>query len=427
LAALRIAEAARARAQAAAPPGTRYWLSTATVDLASPNTAWGAHLNVSVATDLWEDLFDGSSKPARLTFVSSALAAAIPFFGCGYLLPDDEGPVFCLSSRAHHLTKVATLATTTPYERGILNSRREPHAVDGERLHLIGFDHALAGAALLATFVQCLLLCAENGDLGPVLYAPLDALWCWSIGLDLASGRVAAAMPLAHERRAVTLAGYVEELARFFLARCDEGLIDEELAPEARSNLEKIVELARHLHEGSIAHCARHLDWAAKLVAILELCERESLGLGEPAVRLLDHDFASTDPGRGAFWHLWQAGLIDPLVSAADVEAQLHDGPADGRGWTRGRLVRRFHERITRVDWSVVEIARGASRWEPRLAVALPCPELFGREGMERLLERARDVDELEEALARSPHGAAARTDPVQDVRQRIVRVPEKN
>ncbi len=403
LATLLVAEEARARAESEAPAGTCYCLSAAGIDLIDPAIAWGAHLNVSVSSELWEDLFLDSRHSSRLRFVASAVAAAVVFFGCGTLAAEPAGSgaadrAFGLSARAHHLTRLITLATTVPYARGLLNSRREPHSTGQERLHLIGFDFTLAGSALLASFLQCALLAAEEGFAGQALSSPVDAVQRWSRGLDPLTGRVSPAMPLANGGR-VTLAGYVKELVRLFREMLRSGLIEGAQAPRAEEHLERIAELAVRLERGELESCARHLDWAAKFVALRALAARDDRSLDSAAMRLLDHDFASTDPARGLFWRLWAAGDIDPLVTPEAVEAQLADGPEDSRAWTRGRLIQRFGPRLRDVDWSRIELASGPAPWERRF-VHMPRPDSLDRARAAAWLERARDEEELLRDLA---------------------------
>jgi len=420
LAALRVAEAARRSAQDEAPDGTHYSLSTSNVDALDPGTSWGTHVNVALETELWEDLFLAQDHPARLGFVASAMSAAISFFGAGYVLPFDDGTTtFSLSARAHHLSRVHTYPTTQAFERGLLNSRREPHGTGQDRLHLIGFDFVLVSATLKASFLQCLLAAAEEGFSGLNLYAPVRALRKWSYGLDLTTGMQPAVAQLV-DGRTLTLPQYVLELTQVLQRMVESGLIPDDVAPGAREHLALIAELARYAAEGSIARCAPHLDWAAKLLYLLDLCERDSVELGHPAVRLADHDFGNTNPLRGPFWALWREGHVDPLVRPEDVEAALVDGPVDGRGWVRGRLIQAFHQSITRVDWSLMELKRQVDPWARRLTVEMSAPDSPDRAQFARFLERARSVDELARLLDQGDAPWGATTDPIDDVLTRI-------
>jgi len=426
---LRVVEAARQRAEAAseageqhaayAAGGARYALSTANVDVLDPAVSWGTHVNVSIDSRLWEDLFVEHRRPAMLGFVASAMAAAVPFFGAGYLMPMRDGDVvYSLSARAHHLTQVITSATTEAFRRGLLNDRREPHAQGQERLHLIGFDFALASAVLRCSFLQCVLAAAEEGFCDLIAYEPVRALHAWSWGLERTTGRLTGAATLIDGRK-LTLPGYVRELTSKLLAMCEQGLIPETVAPGARELLPIVLELAERAARGDLLHCAKHLDWAAKFLGLTDMCSAPGVRLGDAATRLFDHDFARTERARGPFWSLWEQGLVDPLVGADEIEACLRDGPPESRDWSRGRLIQAFHGDITDVDWSFVELRRDADRWQSRLRVEFPRPDSRPRASFEPLLARARSVAELGELLRGDDEGTAE-TDPILDIRSEV-------
>jgi hypothetical protein len=412
------AEEARRLAQLEAPDGTHYSLAACNVDVLDPSISWGTHLNVSVSKQLFDDLFLGRRRPAVLGYVVSALAAAIPFFGTGYLMPTKDGPtVYSLSARAHHLSRISTLATTEAWNRGLLNERREAHAHGQDRLHLIGFDFSLAGAALMGSFVQCLLAAAEAGYCRLNLYEPVRALREWSWGLDLSSGRLPVEAMMA-DGRSLSLPSYMAELTTELLQMCESGLIPETVAPGARELLPIILDLCGHLEHGALAQCAPHLDWAAKLLYLLDGSQREGFVLGDARSRLLDHDFANTNPAEGPFWNLWDAGRVDPLVDRATVLACLADGPVESRDWGRGRLIEQFADRITAVDWSYIDLRRGEGRWDQRLRVEMPTPDSFGRDRVEPLLDGCDDVGDFETRLEEDGDGGdggVLLTDPLMD------------
>jgi len=424
---LLVVEAARRRAQELAPPGTRYLLAASNVDALDPGVSWGTHLNVAVSPQLFADLLLDAKRPAVLAFVASALAAAMPFFGAGYVLPLRDGSCrYSLSARAHHVTRVVCDSTTTPFERGLLNTRREAHAAACDRLHLIGFDFALASAALLAAFVQACFAAAEAGYVGPVLLAPLQALHAWSLGFDQERGAPLALAKLV-DGREVTLGAYVRELALALLRLCDEGTIKGAVAPSCAELLPRIAELAERVDRGDLAAGARHLDWAAKLVVLRQSCHQRGVGLDDDALRLLDHDFAATDPARSPLFKLWRRGLLDPLVDGAAVEACLRDGPTRNRGWARGRLIQRFCGTIDDVDWDHVELALTDERFGPRVRVDMPDPGGCGRDEFEPLLAGAADVHDLAATVRRAQRADAGTktasftpTTPLGDLRREV-------
>ena len=419
LSTLQVCEAARKKAEAEAEPGTTYALTTANVDIVDPGISWGTHFNVAVESDLWEDLFDEVRRPARLGFVSSAMAALIPFFGAGYVLPLRSGPRLSLSGRAHHLTRLATLPTTNSYSRGLLNTRREAHAEGEDRLHLIGFDLALASGALLASTLQCCLAAAELGFGGLVLYEPVRALSAWSHGLDVTTGRLMGEARLADGGQ-ISLPLYMRRLVSLLIGLVDNGSIPEEIAPGASELLPQVLALTHFLEEGSLERCTPHLDWAAKLLVLLDLCQRDGMKLDDMPIRVADHDYASSDPGRGHFWRLWEGGRVNPLVSHEDVEACLLDGPEDGRGWARGRLIRDYGDRITDVDWGHVELRGAASAWGSRIRIPMPRPGSLSRDVFEPVLSAASDAEEIRRRLPVDPV-ALPREDGEEDLQDEII------
>lgn len=417
------AEAARRLAEQQAEPGTSYALTTANADVLDPAISFGTHLSLSIEKWLWEDLFIESRHPALFGFVTSALAAAIPFFGAGYLMPLNDGSVvYSLSGRAHHLTKMKTLSTTEAFHRGLLNSRREPHGEGQERLHLIGFDFCVLSSALLFSFLQCVLAAAEEGYCGMVLYDPLRALRTWSWRIDLQTGRLPATALLIDGRH-LTLPAYLGELASLLLKMCEQGLITEETAPQARQLLPLVVDLARHAEAGALMPCAKHLSWASKLLWLTQLCEERGGGLADAEIRLADHDFGHTDPQQGALWQLWEEGLVDPLVSLDEARARLAEGPAESRDWGRGRIIDKFYDFVSDVDWSYVDLTAGEDRWSSRLRINLSRLDSLNKAQSADLIAAAANPAHLGQLLNAQADGATRRTDPLDELPQHLAQV----
>jgi hypothetical protein len=409
------AEAARAAAQQAADDGESLSLSTSNADLLDPSISFGTHLSVAIEKSLWEDLFLLRRSPARLAMVAAGVAAAIPFFGAGYLLPFKDRTCYSLSARAHHLSWIATLSTTEPFHRGILNSRREPHGDGMDRLHLIGFDFCLPSSPLLCSFLQCLLAAAEEGYCGLQLYDPVRALRLWSWGLDMETGRMPQTAQLVDGRQ-LTLPQYLRELTETLLKMCRANLIPESVAPGAAELLPRIVELTHHAEGGDVLFCAKHLTWAAKLLCLLDLCAQDGVQFGDAVTRLADHDFTNTDPARGTIWPLLEEQRIEPLVGRSAIDACWHDAPRGTRDFVRGRLIRRFHQEITAVDWGTVTLRRAPERWSRQVKIDLPLLDARATAHIARLIERAETVDQLLAGLEPS----ARDSDPVDDVTDRL-------
>lgn len=425
LSSLYVAEEARRLAEQNADPGTRFILSALNVDSQDPGVSWGTHVNFTVSDDLWFDLFRRHSHPARLGFVASALAAAVAWFGGGYLLPLKDGTkLFSLCGRAHHLGRVISDATTVAFQRGLLNSRNEPHAADVQRLHLIGFDFNLASAAPMASFVQCLLAAAEEGYCGLQLYDPVRAVRSWSWGIDLSTLTLPAEAVLIDGRR-MTLPAYVRELSTVFLQMVEGGLIGEDVAPQAKELLPLVIQSTRYAEEGSLAQLARHSDWAAMLMVLLNMCRQPGTQWGDPTSVLAVQEYSNTDRQRGVFWRLWEQGLVDPLVQPADVERCLYDGPEGTRAWARGRLVQKFHRWITAIDWSYVEFRRTDSRWSPRLRVEMPRLDSLARAEFEPVWDASWSVQDLEVLMCEERKPATTESDPVLQITDQLAVDPE--
>ncbi len=393
IAMLVVAERARRLAQEIAEPGVRYELSASNADVLDSSISFGSHKSVSISTELWENLFIDQRFPAVLGFVASAVAAAIPFFGAGYLLPTDDGVIFSLSARAHHITKLQTLATTEKWRRSLLNSRHEPHGTGQERLHLIGFDYSIISSALRASLLQCALAVAEQGFCGLNLIDPVGAMRQWSWDLEMSSGTMPAAELV--DGRQLPLPDYMRELAQTLLDMCEQGVIDEDVAPEAQLMLPRIIELTHYANEGSLKRCAVHLDWAAKLLYLISLGGR----FDDAAMRLADHDFTNTNPQKGAFWRLWEEGRVDPLVEMTNVLDCTRNAPPESRDWGRGRLIERFAEAVSAIDWSYVDLYLDDSYFSPRLRVDFPHLDSFNRSEFEHIIRSARDVEDLRDHL----------------------------
>jgi hypothetical protein len=413
------AEAARSLAQSHSDAGHAYRLAASNADTVDPGTSFGTHVSLAVDSRLWEDLFLEQRHPAILGFVSSAVAAAIVFFGAGYLLPLRDGTtIYSLSARAHHLSRLTTLSTTERFARGILNSRREPHGRGHDRLHLIGFDYCLLSSALLFSLLQCVLAAAEEGFCGLNLFDPVRALRLWSWNLDARNGRLPATAPLTDGRQ-LTLPAYVRELTEALLKMCESGLITPAVAPQTGDMLPRIIELTRYADEGSLTRCARHLTWAAKWLWLTQLAASGAT-MGDAETRLADHDFSCTEPSVGALWRLWQEGLVDPLVDISAATDCLRAGPAESRDWARGQIIGRFFDRVVDVDWDFVELRSTDGRWNPRLRIELPRPDSLRRDRFGHIIQAAEHPRQLGELLAEQSEPYARPSDPLHDVSRQL-------
>ena len=317
-------------------------LSTSNADLFDPSIT-GSHSRSALASRQ-ESPVPHLRRPSRLG--CGRRVAAISFRG-RYPLP--SGDRRSQPQRpAHHISRISSMSTTDAFRRGILNSRREAHGRNLDRLHIIGFDFCLPSSPLLCSFVQCLLAAADEDFCGMQLLDPVRALRLWSWGLNLQSGRIEKRATLVDGRQ-LTLPEYFGELTQTLLRMAETGLIPESVAPRATELLPRVIELTRYAAEGAISQCATHLSWAAKLLCLLNVCEDDpQVEFGDATTRLIDHDFGNTDPERGTIWQLWEEGLIDPLITREAVEAAWRTRrPAVG---TSFRIIELFSVKIYDAD-----------------------------------------------------------------------------
>ena len=77
----------------------------------------------------------------------------------------------------------------------------------------------------------------------------------------------------------------------------------------------------------------------------------------------LDHLYSSLDHEDGLYWISEKAGLLDRVVSPAEIEQLLHEPPQDTRAYTRARLLRLAGtERTSHVDWDFISV-KSPGRW----------------------------------------------------------------
>jgi hypothetical protein len=152
---------------------------------------------------------------------------------------------------------------------------------------------------------------------------------------------------------------------------------------------------------------------------LTRIAAEDGLSLGDPATRLIDHDFGCTDPRRGVLWRLWEEGLVDPLVSRADAESCLTNGPPQSRDWGRGRLIQKFLDAVRDVDWQYVDFGRSGDAWSPRLRIDLPRLDSLNRQ-FEPLIDAAADPQQLGRMLEHRNVAAARDVDPLEDMSNQL-------
>ena len=269
----------------------------------------------------------------------------------------------------HHLGSLVTLATTEAFNRGLLNSRDEPHAGGTTaRLHLIAFDANLMPATIMmrSGLLQLAVTALELGWFDPrlLLDDPVAAVRAWSFGFCPQSGTL---RPLSVRRPGASPIGLFE-WHQIFLANLrklvERDRIPESVVPEAGAILDLWGATLDDLIHENATSLATRLDWALKWQILRQLeTTQDQLDLDDPRFRLLDQLYGHVDDRIGLFWQFWRGGLIDPVIDRASIGRYMKAGDPRTRSGLRGELVSRLGPWITDLNWSFCELERRDSSW----------------------------------------------------------------
>jgi Pup amidohydrolase len=116
----------------------------------------------------------------------------------------------------------------------------------------------------------------------------------------------------------------------------------------------------------------------------------------------LDHLYSSLDPDEGFYWIYEQAGLVERVVSPAEIERLLHEPPQDTRAYTRARLLRLAGvERTGYVDWDFISVkGPGQWGWASQRSLDLPDPAGFTKALAGPVLDSGRSLAAVLDDLA---------------------------
>lgn len=322
----------------------------------------------------------------RSTEFSAIAAGLIPFFvarqvvvGAGRVGLGQEGeePGFQISQRADYIEQEISLETTL--NRGIINTRDEPHAVaeDFGRLHVIIGDANMSQTAnLLKLGMTSLVLDAIEAGVDFSDLQLRDAVAEVSLvsrdlqlqhKLKLKDGRELSALDLLAEyRKRVTSTNDVDEKV---LAAWDEvvGL----LAAEPLS--------AAHL-----------VDWVAKYQLLKGYMDR-GVAVDDPKLALIDLQYTDVDPAKSLYHALVRKGRMRVLVSEEEIARAAQNPPRDTRAFFRGRVIEKYGEAVVAASWQSVSLHSGSGI----ATVTLDDTLELGAADAAELIERADDVETL--------------------------------
>lgn len=332
---------------------------------------------------------------SRGTDFGDLARALIPFFvarqviiGAGRvgLGQHGERPGFQISQRADYIEQEISLETTL--NRGIINTRDEPHTTDDwGRLHVIIGDANMSQTANLLKFgMTALVLDAIEAGVDFSDLALSDAVaevtrvshdLSLSHRLALVDGRTLTALELVREYRGRVAAARSESEQRV-LGAWDEVLDLLEADPLSTSHL---------------------LDWTAKL-ALIRSFEARDVDIADAKIKLVDLQYADIDPRRSLHHALVAKGRMRTLVPAAEIARAAQTPPDSSRAYFRGRVIAEFGDRVRAANWESLILAdsqgalhRISTAGLADLNAAGAAGILNGAGSVEELLDRLRAAD----------------------------------
>jgi len=288
----------------------------------------------------------------------------VPFFvsrqiwsGAGKLLGTARGTIYSLAQRAEHIWEGSSSATTR--SRPIINTRDEPHA-DAERyrrLHVIAGDSNMSEyttyAKIGSTVALLQMLEDEVVFRDLTLENPIRAIR--EISQDttcrrkvrLANGRELSALDIQWE--------YLERVMRYTRTTG--------VGPE----VERAVGMWEHLLTGlekDPMTLNREVDWVAKYHLMERYRARHGLPLSSSRLALIDLNYHDVNRERGLFYKMEKAGLMDRIVTDADISRAMVEPPQTTRARLRGAFIKaaKAKRRDFTVDWVHLKLNDQAQR-----------------------------------------------------------------
>lgn len=327
---------------------------------------------------------------ARSTDFDKIVAGLIPYFvtrqviiGAGRVGIGEEGEQdgFQISQRADYFFQEISLETTL--NRGIVNTRDEPHAnaVKFRRLHtIIGDANMSQYANFLKLGMTKLVIDAieEDVDFSDLKLAdPVAELRGVSRSLDLSHE-----LTLADGRKLTALDILAEYRSR--VRPLDE--VDEKV-------VELWDEVMADLREDPLKTTDR-LDWTAKYALIKGYVDR-GIDWGDAKLKLIDLQYSDIDPAKSLYHALVRKGRMKTLVSEEEIAQAAEQPPQDSRAYFRGRVCAKFPDDVIAASWQTVVLKHSAGTAK----FSTNAVDGYTREQVGEIVEGANTPDELVERM----------------------------
>lgn len=406
---LRIARDALDRANEKLPEGRKIQVLVNNSD--GQGNSYGSHMNFLISRRCFDNIFE--RKLHHMLFLASYLASSTVFAGAGKVGSEaGNAPVdFQLSQRADFYKTLTGPQTT--HHRPIVNSRDEPlcgHYWGGSpsgrtrhmaRLHVIFFDSTLCHVSSLLKIgvTQIILAMLEQEYVAPglILDDPLRAVIRWSHDRTL---RAKCRLLSGAEHTAVELQLALLEKARRFV---DSGRTDG-IVPHARDIMALWQDTVLKLKAGDFAALAPRLDWVLKLSILERAMSQRGLDWESPELKHLDHLYSSLS--EGLYWAYERSGVVQKVVSDAEVERFVHEPPDNTRAWLRAHVLRRADPATIRdVDWDAIRFKvrderRGFWSSYSYYTLAMDDPLRFTKVECESALNEAASLEDALQSLS---------------------------
>lgn len=284
---------------------------------------------------------------SRDTEFDDIVAGLTPFFvtrqvftGAGRVGLGQKGqtPGFQISQRADYIETEVSLETTL--NRGIINTRDEPHASEAfRRLHVIIGD---ANMSEVATFLKI-------GTTGLVLDAIEDGVRFDDLKLR---NPVEAVHQVSRDltcTEKLQLDDHVTwfsavEIQYEYLRRVEGYDADGAVVKRWREVLDLLSDDPRK---------AGHLlDWVAKFNLMEGLRARMGAGWDHPKLALIDIQYSDIDPARGLYHALVRRGSMERLTTDDQIAHAVEFAPESTRAYLRGGIIRRFGKDVIAGSWT---------------------------------------------------------------------------
>lgn len=320
--------------------------------------------------------------------------ALIPYFvtrqiiiGAGRVGLGERGevPGFQISQRADYIETEISLETTL--NRGIINTRDEPHA-DGDRfgrLHVIIGDANMSQTAnyLKLGMTSLIIAAIEAGETFEdlALANPVDDVK--RISRDLTCSKP---VELKDGRKLRAL-----DILRIYRSRVQPATEDEQRVcawwDRALSDLETDPMLT-----------AGYLDWTAKL-AILNGYRARGLTWDDPKLALIDLQYCDIDPAKSVYHALLRTGRMHQLVSEEQIRAAVSQAPANTRASLRGHMLSHYPDDVLAASWDAIVLADSE---DTAARILLPEVDCLTQEDVDKLCPESATLQECVAALEES-------------------------